>query len=131
MPCPVDEISLGDKKKITKHLIESGPTIHEINAVRKHLSKIKGGQLGKFYSPTRVVSLILSDVIGNDLDTIASGPTAPDSSTFLDAFNILKKFNLLSEYHKMLKRSWKKDCQGKYDETPKKLGKLRQSHHWR
>ncbi len=97
MPCPVDGISLKDKQKITELLIKSGPTIHEINAVRKHLSKIKGGQLGKFYSPARVVSLILSDVIGNDLDVIASGPTAPDSSTFLDALNILKKFNLLSK----------------------------------
>jgi glycerate-2-kinase len=121
MPCPVDEISLEDKKKITKHLIESGPTIHEINAVRKHLSKIKGGQLGKFYSPTRVVSLILSDVIGNDLDTIASGPTAPDSSTFLDAFNILKKFNLLSEAPQNVKMYLEKGCRGEIDETPKEL----------
>ena len=121
MPCPVDEISLEDKKKITKRLIDSGPTIHEINAVRKHLSKIKGGQLGKFYSPARVVSLILSDVIGNDLDVIASGPTAPDCSTFSEALNILKKHNLLSEAPKNVKTFLEKDRQGEIDETPKEL----------
>lgn len=121
MPSPVDEISLEDKKKITELLISRGPAIHEINAVRKHLSKIKGGQLGKFYSPTRVVSLILSDVIGNDLDTIASGPTAPDSSTFLDALNILKKFNLLSEAPQRVKTFLEKGRKGEIDETPKEL----------
>jgi glycerate-2-kinase len=121
MPCPVDEISLEDKKKITKHLIDGGPTIHEINAVRKHLSKIKGGQLGRLYSPAHVVSLILSDAIGNDLDVIASGPTAPDSSTFLDALIILKKYNLLSEAPQSIKAFLEKGRKGEIDETPKEL----------
>jgi glycerate-2-kinase len=121
MPCPVDEISLKDKQEMTELLISRGPSIHEINAVRKHLSKIKGGQLGRFYSPARVVSLILSDVIGNDLDVIASGPTAPDSSTFSDAFNILKKYNLLFEAPESVVAFLRKGCRGEFEETPKKL----------
>jgi glycerate 2-kinase len=121
MPCPVDEITLKDKQQMTKSLIERGPTIQEINAVRKHLSKIKGGQLGKFFSPAQVISLIISDVIGNDLDAIASGPTVPDSSTFLDAYNVLKKYNLLSEAPPVIVDFLAKGCAGKTAETPKKL----------
>jgi glycerate-2-kinase len=121
MPCPVDGISLKDKQEITGLLISRGPTIHEINAVRKHLSEIKGGKLGRFYSPARVVSLILSDVIGNDIDVIASGPTAPDSSTFSDAFNILKKYNLLSKAPESAAALLEKGCKGEIEETPKKL----------
>lgn len=75
MPYPVEEVSLEDKQTITELLLSSGAEIAEINAVRKHLSKIKGGRLGHFYSPATVVSLILSDVIGNNLAVIASGPT--------------------------------------------------------
>ena len=74
MPCPADGISLEHKRKITEMLLASGAAINEINAVRKHLSKIKGGRLGQFYFPATVISLILSDVIGNDLSVIASGP---------------------------------------------------------
>ncbi len=95
MPCPVDGVSLKDKQNITKLLLSSGAQIQEINTVRKHLSKIKGGQLGKFFAPATVVSLIISDVVGDDLGTIASGLTAPDFSTFQDAYNVLKKYNLL------------------------------------
>jgi len=125
MPCPVDEITLEDKQQMTKLLIERGPTIQEINAVRKHLSKIKGGQLGKFFSPAQVISLIISDVIGNDPDAIASGPTVPDSSTFLDAYNVLKKYNLLSETPPVIVDFLAKGCAGKIAETPKKLDNCR------
>lgn len=121
MPCPVDEITLKDKQQMTKLLIKKGPTIQEINAVRKHLSKIKGGQLGKFYSPAPVISLIISDVIGNDLDAIASGPTVPDSSTFLDAYNVLKRYKLLYEAPQSIVDFLEKGCAGKIAETPKKL----------
>jgi glycerate 2-kinase len=125
MPCPVDEITLKDKQQITKLLIERGPTIQEINAVRKHLSKIKGGQLGKFFSPGPVISLIISDVIGNDLDAIASGPTVPDSSTFLDAYQVLKKYQLLDEAPPVIVDFLGKGCAGKIAETPKKLDNCR------
>lgn len=121
MPCPVDEITLRKKRKMTKLLLESGPTIQEINAVRKHLSKIKGGQLGKFFSPTPVISLIISDVIGNDLDAIASGPTAPDKSTFLDAYNVLEKYKILDKAPQSIVDILVKGCAGKIAETPKKL----------
>ncbi|HUT97025.1 MAG TPA: glycerate-2-kinase family protein, partial [Dehalococcoidales bacterium] len=96
MPYPVEGVSLKDKQAITELLIGSGVKINEINVVRKHLSRVKGGRLGKFYAPARVISLILSDVIGNDLATIASGPTTPDPSTFTDAHNVLKRYNLLN-----------------------------------
>ena len=102
MPCPVDGVDLKDKQAITELLLGCGAEIHEINTVRKHLSKTKGGGLGRFYAPATVVSLILSDVIGNDLDVIASGPTFPDSSTFSDAYNVLERYDLLSRAPKTI-----------------------------
>ena len=121
MPYPVDEINLRDKQSITELLLSSGAEIDEINAVRKHLSKIKGGQLGHFYSPATVASLILSDVIGNNLAAIASGPTFPDSSTFSDAYNVLKKYDLLAKAPESVINFLKKWCQGEVAETPKIL----------
>ena len=94
LPMPAEGITLADKQETTRLLLESGANIHEINAVRKHISAIKGGQLAGLAYPATVVSLILSDVIGNDLDVIASGITAPDRSTFADARGILGRFGL-------------------------------------
>jgi glycerate 2-kinase len=94
MPFPAPPITLGEKQETTKLLLASGANIHEINTVRKHLSGIKGGQLARLAAPARVLSLILSDVVGDDLDVIGSGPTAPDSSTFEDAFAVLGKYGL-------------------------------------
>jgi glycerate 2-kinase len=102
-------------------LLRCGAEIHEINAVRKHLSKIKGGQLGNFYSPTKVISLIISDVIGNDLDVIASGPTFPDSSTFQDAYRVLEKYNLVAKAPESIVAYLKRGCRGEVAETPKTL----------
>jgi glycerate-2-kinase len=121
MPCPIDEISLRDKQSITELLLSSGAAIDEINAIRKHLSKIKGGRLGHFYSPATVISLILSDVIGNNLAVIASGPTFPDSSTFLDAYNVLKKYDLLARVPESVIDFLGKGCRGEVAETPKTL----------
>ena len=121
MPCPIDEISLRDKQSITELLLSSGAEIDEINAIRKHLSKIKGGRLGHFYSPATVISLILSDVIGNNLAVIASGPTFPDSSTFLDAYNVLKKYDLLARVPESVIDFLRKGCRGEVAETPKTL----------
>ena len=97
MPYPVEGVILEDKQTITKNLLRSGAPIDEVNIIRKHLSQVKGGQLGNHFAPTRVVSLILSDVVGNDLSTIASGPTTPDPTTFTDALAVLKKYNLLDQ----------------------------------
>lgn len=93
MPLPAEGISLYDKQQATSALIASGASIHEINAVRKHLSAVKGGQLVRC-AKCPVVSLALSDVVGDDLGVIASGPTFPDQSTFADAMRIVKKYGI-------------------------------------
>ncbi len=121
MPCPADGIDLADKQKITELLLCSGAEIAEINAVRKHLSRIKGGRLGRYFSPATVVSLILSDVIGNDLSVIASGPTFPDPSTFSDARGVLEKYSLLDRAPERIIDYLRKGCQGDVEETPKTL----------
>ena len=121
MPYPVAGVSLKDKQKITELLISSGAEIAEINTVRKHLSRIKGGQLGAYFAPARVVSLILSDVIGNDLTVIASGPTSPDPTTFADARKILERHQLLSKAPRSVAGFLAKGCQGEAAETPKAL----------
>jgi glycerate 2-kinase len=121
MPCPADGVSLRDKQEITDLLLASGAEIGEINAVRKHLSRVKGGRLGQFYAPATVISLILSDVIGNDLSVISSGPTFPDSSTFADAYEVLKRYDLLSKAPVAVVEFLKKGCRGLVAETPKAL----------
>ncbi len=95
MPLPADGITLSDKQRITHEMMSRGASIHEINVVRKHISKVKGGQLVRFINRgSTVISLILSDVVGDDLETIASGPTVPDRSTFKEAAMMLKKYGL-------------------------------------
>ena len=95
MPFPAHGITLSDKQRITHQMMSCGASIHEINVVRKHISKVKGGQLIGFVNRgCIVISLILSDVVGDDIETIASGPTVPDKSTFKDAEMILKKYGL-------------------------------------
>jgi hydroxypyruvate reductase len=95
VPAPVEGMSLADKQGITDSLLKAGATIHELNTVRKHLSRLKGGRLAQLAYPATVLSLILSDVIGNDLEVIGSGLTAPDPSTLEDAREIMKKFGLV------------------------------------
>ncbi len=97
LPAPVPGISLADKQAVTGLLHRCGATIQEMNTVRKHLSRIKGGGLVRHFSGSRVVSLIISDVIGDPLDVIASGPTAEDPTTFADALAVLDKYRLSSE----------------------------------
>ena len=93
-PYPPPPITLREKQKTTQLLLDSGANIHELNALRKHISLFKGGQLAKLAAPARVISLILSDVVGDNLDVIGSGPTAPDSSTFATALAVLDKYGL-------------------------------------
>jgi glycerate 2-kinase len=94
LPNPAGDLTLAEKQEVTRQLLACGATIHEINTVRKHLSAIKGGQLAAMAEPARIVTLILSDVIGDNLDVIGSGPTAPDVSTIADALNVLAKFGI-------------------------------------
>ncbi len=96
LPYPDENITLQDKQKINNLLLKSGAEIEEINNVRKKISKIKGGKLGQYFAPTTIISLIISDVIGNDPKNIASGPTTPDITTNQDALKILEKYNLTS-----------------------------------
>jgi glycerate 2-kinase len=95
LPLPASGITLADKQETTRLLLACGASIHEINSVRKHLSSIKGGQLATAAYPASVLSLILSDVIGNDLDVIGSGITAPDASTYSTAVSVLQKYDIL------------------------------------
>lgn len=94
-PAPVPGVTLADKRRVTGLLESAGATINEMNAVRKHLSRLKGGGLVRA-TRARVVSLIVSDVVGDPLDVIASGPTAPDPTTFADALEALRRRGLLS-----------------------------------
>ncbi len=94
LPAPAAGISLADLQQTTESLLASGATIHEINAVRKHLSDVKGGQLAATLSPATVVGVILSDVVGNDLDVIASGPITPDASTYDDALDVIDRYDV-------------------------------------
>jgi len=96
MPLPAPGITLARKKSITKRLLASGATIHEMNTVRKHLSAIKGGHLAALAAPATVIALILSDVIGDDLSVIGSGPTVLDSTTVADAAAVLKRYSVPS-----------------------------------
>ncbi len=94
MPAPAATISLDSLQSVTEALLRSGADIGEINAVRKHLSAIKGGGLARRSSPATVVGLVFSDVVGNDISVIASGPTAPDPTTFADAIDVLDRYDL-------------------------------------
>jgi hydroxypyruvate reductase len=94
MAAPADGITLEDLQEVTDALLASGAGIHDINAVRKHLSAIKGGGLARAAGPAQIVSLLFSDVVGDDLDVIASGPTAPDASTYADALAVLDRCDI-------------------------------------
>ncbi len=116
---PVQEISLADKQNATKLLLACGATIHEFNTVRKHLSRVKGGRLAQMAYPATVTSLILSDVVGDDLDVIASGPTVPDSSTFQDAEKILKGYGIWEQLASSVRNHIEKGSSGQIADTPK------------
>ncbi len=97
LPAPVADVTLADKQRVTALLHRCGATIQEMNTVRKHLSRIKGGGLARHFRGARILSLIISDVIGDPLDLIASGPTCVDPTTFADALAVLNKFQLLDQ----------------------------------
>jgi hydroxypyruvate reductase len=118
-PAPAPPVTLGDKQAVTKLLLAAGATINELNAVRKHLSLLKGGQLARAAAPARVHALLLSDVIGDPLDVIASGPTAPDASTFSDALAVLDRFHLLDRAPTSVVSRLEQGRRGETAETPK------------
>ena len=118
---PAEGISLENKARCTQLLQNSGADIHEVNAIRKHLSVIKGGGLAWMLAPTNSVSLILSDVIGDEVDTIASGPMSPDPTTFGDCLEILRRYHLMNRIPPAVKRRLEMGAAGKIKETPKEL----------
>lgn len=119
MSLPAGNLGLGDLQETTQLLLKSGATIYELNAVRKHLSAVKGGQMAKAAYPARMVSLIISDVVGDRLDTIASGPTVPDQTTYSDALSVLEKYNLTEKVPVGVLDHLKRGAEGKIPETPK------------
>jgi glycerate 2-kinase len=118
LPCPVEGVTLEDKQIVTKALLECGATIHEINALRKHISQVKGGRLATLAYPSTMISFILSDVIGDDLDSIASGPTVPDASTFSDSLYILEKHKIKHKVPSAVIEFLEKGVRGDVEETP-------------
>ncbi len=116
---PVEGVTLDDLRTLTDALLKCGATINEINAIRKHLSQVKGGQLARLAQPARVISLILSDVLGSALDVIASGPTAPDSTTFAQALAVIDKYRLRESTPRAILDHLERGVRGQVAETPK------------
>jgi len=119
LPLPADGVTLEEKQATTRLLLACGSNIHEINAIRKHISRIKGGQLARLAAPATVESLLLSDVIGDDLDVIGSGPTAPDASTFAAAGGILDKYAIRRQVPAAVRERIERGERGELPETPK------------
>jgi len=120
MPYPAEGITLEEKQLVTKLLLDCGANIIEINTIRKHISQIKGGQLSRIVYPASLITLILSDVIGDDLQSIASGMTVPDQTTFEDCVNILNRYDLLEKIPLSVKEHLNKGLKNLISETPKK-----------
>ena len=118
---PADGISLDDKVELTQLLLASGCNINDINTVRKHVSQIKGGRLNSAALPSRSISLLISDVINDDLSSIASGPTVADETTFLDAINILNKYKIFQNCPESIQNHLNKGALNHDMETPKEF----------
>jgi hydroxypyruvate reductase len=119
MVAPVDGVSLIDKRRLTDALLRSGATINEMNAVRKHLSRVKGGGLVRAAQPAEVITLAMSDVVGAPIDVIASGPTVPDTTTFQDAWAALENHDLFDKVPPHVRDILERGLAGELPETPK------------
>jgi glycerate 2-kinase len=117
---PAEGISLEDKLECTRLLLNNGADIYELNAVRKHLSSLKGGGLARLLAPSPAIGLILSDVVGDDLGTIASGPLSPDSTTFGECLEIIHRLRIADKIPPAVKRRFELGTAGRIEETPKK-----------
>ena len=116
---PANGLSFQEKKEMTKLLLNCGAPIHDINVVRKHISKVKGGRLARLAFPSTLISLILSDVVGDSVSAVASGPTAPDPSTFAECQLILDKYKLRARTSGSIVSLIDKGSAGEIEETPK------------
>lgn len=116
---PVEGVTLADVQRLTELMLRSGATINEMNAVRKHLSQVKGGRLAALAAPAELITLLLSDVVGSPLDVIASGPTVPDTSTFADAAAVFDRYGLWEQAPTSIVAELRAGLAGDRPETPK------------
>jgi hydroxypyruvate reductase len=116
MVAPAEGIGLGDLQATTDTLLNSGASIHEINAIRKHLSAIKGGQFVRTLAPARVTTLILSDVVGDDFDVIASGPLVPDRTSYADALEVVESYDI--DLPSAVQKRLESGAKGEIEDTP-------------
>jgi len=123
LPQPAHGITLEEKQAVTRRLLACGASINEINAVRKHISSSKGGQMARAAYPATTVNLMLSDVVGDRMDVIASGPFVPDTSTFKDAWAIFEKYQL-TDIPKAVQGYLQKGMEGQVPETPKRTDRV-------
>jgi glycerate 2-kinase len=119
LPLPQHGLTLRDKLSTTDLLLRSGADIVQINTVRKHLSRIKGGQLARAVAPARLATLVISDIVGSPLDAIASGPTVPDPTTFADALGVLERYRLTERVPPAVLGTLRRGAAGEIPETPK------------
>src|SRR5207302_2825142 len=124
MPLPVEGINLDDEAKVTSLLLRSGAGIEEINIVRKHISQVKGGRLAERHYTANVLTLIISDVVGDKVDAIASGPTVPDPTTYRDVELVLKKYDVWFQIPENARRIITRGLSGSLPETPKQKNKV-------
>lgn len=118
-PLPAPPITLEEKQRVTQELLACGANIHEMNTVRKHISLFKGGQLAREAAPARLITLMLSDVIGDSMDVIGSGPTVPDESTFGRAWEILSGYGIAEKVPESVRQRLEAGVRGEIAETPK------------
>jgi hydroxypyruvate reductase len=118
-PLPAEGVGLDDKQRAASLLLRAGAAIHEVNAVRKHLSAIKGGGLARMLAPATSATLIISDVVGDRLDVIGSGPTVADSSTFADALDVVERYSLGGEMPEAVMVRLRRGAAGEVPETIK------------
>ncbi|RLE67177.1 MAG: glycerate kinase [Thermoprotei archaeon] len=119
LPLPPEDVPLEEKRRLVDLLLKSGASIYELNTVRKHVSRVKGGWLAKHMYPATVISLIISDVVGDRLDMVASGPTVPDPTSFKDALNVLERYGLLKLRDSPAVKYIVEGAEGRRPETPK------------
>ena len=118
-PAPVEGVTLAEKQALTEALLACGADIREMNTLRKHISRFKGGQLARAARPAGVITLILSDIVGDPLDAIASGPTVPDPTTYVDALSILDKYGIREKTPGSIRARLEAGARGEIRETPK------------
>jgi glycerate 2-kinase len=119
LPYPIDGLTLADKQRVTQLLLRSGATIREMNTLRRHLSQVKGGKLARMAYPAQVIGLIVSDVVGDTLEDIASGPSAPDRSGYADCLAIMRKYRLVDSIPASVRVTLERGFRGEIAETVK------------